>query len=185
MKSSPLRLVIADDHPAVLSAVKSLLADVPDWTVVGTANDARQMVSLLGKRQRTCDVLVTDYLMPCDGYEDGTAMLHSVRQRCPDLNIVVLTMLNDPDIVRNLLQIGLSCIVSKSDDLTHVIAAVHAAANGERYVSPALAMMVTVLEESDYHHPRIPSRSRIQEEIRRRSVAQADSETSETCAGQG
>src|SRR5207253_625021 len=93
-----------------------------------------------------CDVLVTDYAMPGGEYGDGITLLKFIQRRYPELKIIVMTMMDNPGVLRTLVTLGVSCILSKSDDSTHLIPAVHIAFSGGRYFSPTIEHMVHQLD---------------------------------------
>ncbi|KVO29214.1 hypothetical protein WJ74_24200 [Burkholderia ubonensis] len=133
--------MLADDHPAALLGLRQTLALEPSLTIVGEANDARQLFAALEARR--CDVLVSDYAMP--GEEpDGLAMFHHIRRYAPALPIVVHTMMDNPAVARLLLHEGIGCLLSKADSTKHLVPAIHAAYGGGSYVSPEMAKLLDV-----------------------------------------
>lgn len=140
MKPFSIRALLADDHPAILLGIKQALADAGSITIVGEATNSSDLIRQL---ERTpCDVLVTDYAMPGGDYSDGAALLTFIGRRFPQVRIVVITMMNSPGIFHNLIQNGITSIVSKSDDTSHVLPAIHAAFSGARYTSPTVSDVV-------------------------------------------
>ena len=73
------------------------------------------------------DVVVLDYVMPGQQYGDGLTLLAYLARRYPQLRIVTMTMLDSPPVFRAMQKIGVQCVVSKSDAMSHLVAAVHAA----------------------------------------------------------
>ena len=71
----PIRVVVADDHPLVLSALEDLLADSGDFQVVASCKDG--LAALDAVRQHTPDLLLLDLAMPG---RDGLAVLRQLRQ---------------------------------------------------------------------------------------------------------
>src|SRR5256885_17256404 len=93
MKNFVLRILIADDHPAVLAGIESVLEDKHEIEIVGRAKNSTEIISFLKKNE--CDVLVTDYSMPGGAYGDGLVMLNVIRKRFPSVKIVMLTMIEN------------------------------------------------------------------------------------------
>ncbi|WP_256974422.1 response regulator [Delftia sp. K82] len=83
MKNFVLRILIADDHPAVLAGIESVLEDKHEIEIVGRAKNSTEIISFLKKNE--CDVLVTDYSMPGGTYGDGLVMLNVIRKRFPSV----------------------------------------------------------------------------------------------------
>lgn len=143
-----MRLIIADDHPAVLIGIGHVLEAVSTIDVVGLVKNSTELIHLLDKQP--CDVLVTDYAMPNGEYGDGITLFEFLRRRYPHLKIVVMTMMDNPGVLRTLVSRGLTCILCKSDDSSHLIPAVHAAFSGGQYFSPAIASFVQSMNANGY-----------------------------------
>lgn len=137
MKPLSLRIVLADDHSAVRTGLQHVLTTSGTVTVQGSARNSTELMETLS--QNPCDVLVSDYSMPGGRYGDGIALFKLIMKRYPSIRIVVLTMLENPGIVHSLLGLGISCILSKSDSLNHLLPAVHGAFANGRYLSPTIS----------------------------------------------
>ncbi|WP_241332056.1 response regulator transcription factor [Burkholderia cenocepacia] len=143
MGSYQIRVVLADDHPALLVGVQHGLSSVPTIQLAGTAGNSDELVALL--EAGSCDVVVSDYAMPGGSHGDGIALFSYLQRRYPAVKLVVLTMLDNAAVVGALLRIGIACIVSKSDTTDHLIPAIHAAATGGSYYSPSVETVVRTL----------------------------------------
>jgi len=143
MGSYQIRVVLADDHPATLGGVQHGLSSVPTIRLTGSAGNSTELIALLDAG--VCDVLVSDYAMPGGAYGDGIALFSYLQRNYPAVKLVVLTMLDNPAVIKGLLGLGISCIVSKSDAVDHLIPAVHAAATGGTYYSPSFEKIVRTL----------------------------------------
>ncbi|WP_369040350.1 response regulator [Stenotrophomonas maltophilia] len=140
MTQLSIRVVLADDHPVIRLGLQNALEAEPTLQCVGVACSADELVALLDAV--ACDVLVTDYAMPGGVYADGLEMITRLRERLPQLRVVVVTGLDQLALVRSLEHAGICQIVSKADDLRHVPAAVLAAYAGRPYASPAIAALL-------------------------------------------
>ncbi|CAJ0800132.1 Transcriptional regulatory protein RcsB [Ralstonia condita] len=132
----PVQLVIADDHPGVVAAVRHIVSALDGFEVVGEAGNADDLLALLGRVR--CDIAITDYSMPGSRYGDGIAMLEFLLRRHPDLRVMVLTMLETRALMSNILRAGVKVIVSKSDAAEHIVEGVQAVVNDRIYLSPQL-----------------------------------------------
>lgn len=144
MVASEIRVILADDHPVMLSGIEHEFSEVRTIQLVGTARNSTELIALLSSTQ--CDVLVSDYAMPAGEYGDGIALFSLIKRRYPDIKIVVLTMLDNPAVIRALVMQGVTCIVSKSDAVTHLIPAVHAVYHGAKYYSPTINEIVQSID---------------------------------------
>ncbi|KWF93726.1 LuxR family transcriptional regulator [Burkholderia diffusa] len=139
MASVKINVVLADDHPVLLLGIKHELSGVSTLNVAGTASNSTELIDLLGRTP--IDVLVTDYAMPGGEYGDGMQLVSFLRRRFPDLKIIVFTAIANPALAAELLKFGVRSVLSKVDDIGHLISAIHAVQTGARYVSPALEAM--------------------------------------------
>lgn len=131
-----LKIFVADDHSVVLAGVRAILQRAnPPMQVVATADSGEKLLELL--KNAACDVLVTDFAMPQqDGRgQDGLQLLRSIRSSHPRLRIVVLTMMDNPSILRAMLEMGVQGLVGKIRALEDLPSAITAAAAGRGYIS--------------------------------------------------
>jgi two-component system response regulator NreC len=127
-------VVLADDHAVVRGALKALLEGQPDLAVLGEAGDIASARALVAERRPR--VLVLDVNMP-DGL--GVDALPELREEAPETAVVLLTMERDLTLARRALEAGASGYLFKDAAHLELIEAVHAAAAGERHLSPAVA----------------------------------------------
>jgi two-component system response regulator NreC len=132
-----IRIVVADDHAVVRRGLRQILDDEPRFEVVAEAsdlNDARRYV-----RGHHPDVLILDLNMPGGKSLDEIAVF---RSECPETQIVVLTMQNEPAYARQALTAGALGYVLKEAAESELVDAVHRAAEGEPYLNPRLGARV-------------------------------------------
>jgi two-component system capsular synthesis response regulator RcsB len=136
MDGFSLRVVLVDDHPGMLAGVAHALSSVSTIQLTGTAGNSTELMRILDTDG--CDVLVSDYSMPGNEHRDGIALFSLLRRQHPSVKLVVLTMLDNPAVLTALQKEGIACVVSKSDALSHLVPAIHAAATGGTYYSPSI-----------------------------------------------
>ncbi len=132
-----IRIVIADDHAVVRRGLRQVLDAEEDLEVVAEASDldgARRYA-----RGHHPDVLVLDLNMP-GGPSLGA--IPEIRAECPDTQIVVLTMQNEPAYARQALSTGALGYVLKEAAESELVEAVHRAAVGDTYLNPRLGARV-------------------------------------------
>jgi two-component system capsular synthesis response regulator RcsB len=144
MDEFSVRVIVADDHPVTGHGIAQTLSGVPTIDVVAVVVDTTALIDKLDASP--CDVLVLDYVMPAGQYGDGQTLLSFLARRYPHLRFVTVTMLNSPPVFRALQKLGVQCILSKSDAMSHLVAAVHAAHTSGQYLSPSVA---SALQEAD------------------------------------
>jgi two-component system response regulator NreC len=129
----PIRILIADDHAVMRSGLRHLLNSRSDLEVVdeaGSGEEAIEKVSLLQP-----DVLLLDIAMPGMG---GLEAARQIRERAPNVRIIVLTMYNDEAYLRQFLETGVSGFILKRAADTELVDAIRAAHRGESVVYPSL-----------------------------------------------
>ncbi|MGC3965470.1 MAG: response regulator transcription factor [Rhodocyclaceae bacterium] len=136
-----IRIVIADDHPIVLSGLVSVISRELDIVVCGQATDARQLLALVDAQKP--DLVVTDYKMPgvAPG-DDGSMLVRALRQRYPHMGIIVLTVLESPFIFRLVLKRGANSVLIKTSDASDVLRAIRAVATGKSYMPEKVAAIL-------------------------------------------
>lgn len=113
-----IRVLIADDHPALIRGVRAVLESAGGITVAGEAHSPGALIELL--RDVECDILVMDYLMTHDdhrGERDGLYLLRAVRRSYPALPIVIFTMLTGAGFAETVLKLGANAILCKRDPI--------------------------------------------------------------------
>ncbi len=128
-----IRVLVVDDHAVVRTGLRRVLDAETDIETVGEAPNAERAVFEALESQP--DVVLMDVVMPGKtGIEGMPALLQAV----PDVKVLMLSMQDDPEYVREAFEAGASGYVLKEAADTDVVDAVRAVAAGERYVHPAL-----------------------------------------------
>ena len=134
---SKLRVLLADDHPVVREGLKVLINGQPGMEVVGEAADGRTACARAAELRP--DVVVMDVSMP---EMNGVQATRELRERCPDVKVLALTVHEDRSYLRELLKAGASGYVLKraaAEDLVHAVGVV---ARGDLYLDPIVAASV-------------------------------------------
>ena len=128
-----IRILVVDDHAVVRSGLKLLLSAEPDLEVVGEAGNARDAVFEV--RAQKPDVVLLDVVMPGEsGIEAVPKLLHE----SPETKVLVLSMQDDPNYVREAFAAGASGYVLKEAADAEVVDAIRQVAAGASYVHPVL-----------------------------------------------
>jgi two-component system capsular synthesis response regulator RcsB len=131
-----IKVLIADDHPIVLNGIALYLAEQQDIEVVGKAKNSTELVRLLDTIP--CDVIITDYSMPGGQIGDGLPMLKTLRRKYPRTRLVVITMLDNPALIRDMKDLGVSVILNKADRVDYLLPAVWASFRGQNFFPPSV-----------------------------------------------
>jgi DNA-binding NarL/FixJ family response regulator len=144
MAGAPIRIVVADDHQVVRAGFAALLDTQPDFSVVGTACDGAEAVTL-GRELRP-DVLLMDVRMP------GTDGIEATRQLCTSQagvsqaaagqpagpRVLMLTTFDLDDYVFDALRAGASGFLLKDVTAERLFDAVRVVAAGDALLAPAV-----------------------------------------------
>jgi len=129
-----IQVVIAEDHRLVRQGIVKLLESVPDFSVVGEADNGLQAIEMV--KSLHPDVVILDITMPkVDGFE----ALSKINRLTPKPQVVMLSMHADPTLIRQALQSGASCYVVKQSIGDDLLAAVRAAGNGSIFLSSGIS----------------------------------------------
>ncbi len=123
-KDEPIRAVLADDHTMFRQGLKEMLA-TNGIEVVGEAENGEEALELL--KETLPDVLLLDVDMPVMG---GREVLERLPEITPTPKVIIVTMFDEPHVVRELLRLGASAYLVKSASLEELLAAVHTALKG-------------------------------------------------------
>ena len=125
------RIILADDHPAILEDLQTLLKQ--EFEVVAAVGDGNALIA--AAETLAPDVIVTDIAMP--GLNGMTAAADILRSN-PDARIVFVSAYNDPVLVKKGLATGAFAYVSKLRAGEDLVPAIHAALRGEHHLSPTV-----------------------------------------------
>jgi DNA-binding NarL/FixJ family response regulator len=121
------RILVVDDHDVVRQGLKALLART-DWEIVGEAADG------LAALEVACavkpDVVIADYSLP---NMNGADLTRRIRQSLPDTEVLIFTMHDTEDVVRDTLSAGAIGYLVKSDGSRQLVAAVEALIQHQPY----------------------------------------------------
>ncbi|MES0811850.1 response regulator transcription factor [Roseibium sp. SCPC15] len=131
--SKPVRVLLADDHELVRDGIRARLRKVPELEVVGEATNGRDAVSLA--QDLRPDVLLMDVSMPVmNGLEAAT----EIRRTCPEIAVLILSVYDNPEYVRGVVQAGARGYILKDISAAEMITAISSVASGGYYFSSAV-----------------------------------------------
>jgi DNA-binding NarL/FixJ family response regulator len=130
----PTRVAIVDDHELARESLQNMLSDEEDIEIVGEAANGRQAL-LLCSRLRP-DLILMDVRMP---EMDGLAATKEVKQRYPQISVMMLTMHENPDYLLEALKAGAAGYVLKDAPQEEIIEAMRKVRNGESPMDAELA----------------------------------------------
>jgi DNA-binding NarL/FixJ family response regulator len=128
-----IRIVLAEDHTLVREGIRSLLALVPDMTLVGEASDGESAVRVVADEGP--DVLLLDMRMPLG---DGLFVVRELARRGILPATLILTTFDDDEAAIEVVRAGARGFLLKDVTLDRLVCAVRTLASGGRMIHPAL-----------------------------------------------
>ncbi len=125
------RVLLADDHPRILSRLTDLLE--PEFKVIAVVGDGQSLIEMAESLQP--DLIITDISMPI---LSGIEAARKIMQSTPQAKIIFLTVHADPDYVREALELGAVGYVVKSRLVSDLQLAIGEVLEGRTYVSSPL-----------------------------------------------
>src|ERR1700681_1193804 len=132
-----LRILIADDHEVVRRGLCMLLQTHEGWEICGEAKDGRETVEKA--KQVKPDVVILDVGMP---NLNGLAATRQLLQENPQQKVIVLTITDSDQVIREALDSGARGFVLKSDAARDLVSAVEALQNNRMFFTPRVNDLV-------------------------------------------
>lgn len=129
----PTEVVLVDDHPVVRDGLSYLLGEQPDFAVVGEAADADSALAVIGSTNPA--VVVLDLSLRG---RDAIGLIPELRERWPELRILVLSMHDEDLYAERLLSLGAHGYVMKQEEPGEFLRALRRVAAGEIHVSRSI-----------------------------------------------
>ena len=144
MNRPQVRIVLVDDHVILRDTLRTCLHLEEDFEVVGEGADGAQAVSLCGRLRP--DVLLLDVEMP--GPPVGSTVPR-VLEVSPETRVIILSMHESPDLVRELLGLGIRGYLNKRVSKQHLVSVVRGAASGGDAVQLSVSQHAAVTPAVD------------------------------------
>jgi len=131
---SPIRILLADDHPLLRDGVAGLVADQPDMKLVGEASNGREAIDQFRKHRP--DITLLDLQMP---EVNGIDAILAIRGEFPEARIVVLTTYAGDTQILRALKGGAQAYLLKSALRRELLDTIRAVHKGQRRIPPEVA----------------------------------------------
>jgi len=175
--TTPIRILIADDHFIVREGLRLILETHPDFVLVGEAVDGMTAVELAQTLQP--DVVLMDLRMP--GMSGLEAIRH-IRVDVPQCAVVILTTYNEDDLMIAGLRAGASSYLLKDTTREALFHAIQAAHRGESLLQPNILERVLAYHQEQAMPNKLPADSALTERERMVLVGVARGERSKEIA---
>jgi DNA-binding NarL/FixJ family response regulator len=131
------RILVADDHEIVRRGIRSLIENHPGWEVCGEAVDGREAVEKV--RELRPDMVLVDVSMP---NLNGLDAARQILDIAPQTRVLILTMHESEQIVREVLEVGARGFLLKSDAARDLVSAIQALQRRTTFFTSSVAEMV-------------------------------------------
>jgi len=127
-----IKIMIAEDHQALIDGIKLALEFEEDIQVIGEATDGEMLIELVRKKQP--DVIITDIRMPkCD----GITATKTIKTEFPNIQVIGFSMFDQPQAVTQMREAGATGYIMKNSALSKVIRAIRTVAKKELFFDDA------------------------------------------------
>lgn len=172
----PIRVLIADDHPAVRAGLAAVILADGDMVVVGEADTGEQAIALY--REHQPDIVLMDLRMPVLG---GVEATQRITAEFPEARVLALTTYQGDADVARALDAGARGYLLKHMLMTEVIAAIRAVRRGEWVIPPSIAASLARHRERDGLTPReLEVLEQVAQGLSNKEIAHAIGRTDET-----
>lgn len=135
--SEMIKVFITDDHSIVRKGIKATLELVPDMEIIGEASNGREAVEAMASLKP--DVILMDLMMPV---MDGVEAIRQIKERNPDIRILVLTTFAGEDKIFPAIKAGALGYQLKDSDPDELVDAIRQVYRGESALHPIVARKV-------------------------------------------
>jgi DNA-binding NarL/FixJ family response regulator len=132
--SGETRIVLADDHPIVLSGLRNLLSQERNFKLVGEATSGAEALKII--RESKPDLVVLDISM---AEPNGIAVSRRIGQELPSVKVLILTFHEDRAYLQQAIDAGVGGYLLKRSAAENLVPAIRAVITGGLYVDPAIA----------------------------------------------
>jgi DNA-binding NarL/FixJ family response regulator len=137
MSTGPIRVLIADDHPAFRAGVVALLGQAKSIEVVGEVDTGDAAIEAVSAA--AVDVVLMDIQMPG---RNGIEATREIARMNAEVGVLVLTMFEDDDSVFAAMRAGARGYILKGADAEEIVRAIEAISHGEAIFGPGVAARV-------------------------------------------
>lgn len=133
-----IEILAVDDHAVVRAGIQHFIANIPDMRIGGEAANAQEALRLI--RERHWDIVLLDIALPD---KSGVEVLKQIKREYPELPVLILSMHPENLYAIQILRSGASGYVQKEALASELVDAIHTILRGHKYISPALAELLT------------------------------------------
>jgi len=127
-------ILLVDDHALVRAGIRSLIDQIPGFTVVAEASSVAEAMKKL--KETSPDIVITDIDM---GSDNGLDLARRVKKQAPEIMVIILSMHSSEALVSEALKLGATAYLVKEAAPAELEIALSAITRGETFLSPAVS----------------------------------------------
>jgi two-component system, NarL family, response regulator NreC len=132
-----LRILLADDHKVVRQGTRALLSTIPEWEIVGEADNGRDAVSMTAELKP--DIVILDIGMPELNGLDAT---RQIKRKLPETEVLIFTGQETEELVHDVFDSGARSYIMKTDAADHLIDALKALSEHKHFFTSRISEIV-------------------------------------------
>src|SRR5436309_13168147 len=132
-----VRILLADDHKVVRHGTRALLSKMPEWEIIGEADNGRDAVSLTEKLKP--DIVILDIGMPQLNGLDATRQIKKIS---PQTEVLIFTAHEAEELVHDVFDSGARSYITKTDAADHLIDALKALSEHKHFFTSRISEII-------------------------------------------
>jgi len=132
-----VRILLADDHKVVRHGTRALLSTIPEWEIVGEADNGRDAVSLTAELKP--DIVILDIAMP---ELNGLDAARQIKKISPETEVLIFTAQEAEELVHDVFDSGARSYIMKTDAADHLIDAIKALSEHKHFFTSRISEIV-------------------------------------------
>ena len=134
-----IKILIVDDHKIVRDGIKAMLEDNPEVQILGESSNGKEAIDFVNSSKIETDIVLMDINMP---ELDGIQATKQIKQDSSATKVLALTMLNEQQHIRKMIEVGASGYILKSSSQEELIEAIKKIYRGNHHFSEEAAQSI-------------------------------------------
>ena len=132
--AGPKKIVIVDDHPLYLEGLKSIINADPEFEITAEAGTAQECLSAINELRP--DIITVDVRLPD---RNGISLVREIRKKYPNIRMIVVSMIDKVDCMRDAFQAGAAGYVTKESAGEELLSALRSVSTGDFFLEGPVA----------------------------------------------
>lgn len=141
------KVLLVDDHAIVLDGLDAILNQNPEIEVVAKVTNGNTALAYL--KLNAAQLMISDYSMPD---MDGLTLVKKAKEQCPDVKIIMLSMHDEIDVIREVMAAGIDGYILKKYAQNELLQAIHVIMSGGNYWSREVSFALLNNQHAENNH---------------------------------